>query len=88
MSRRGNPYENAMAEDFFSILKTECFRLVAQYHGNVDGGPSRKPFKYLVNSFERDEDVGHRFGLELFVSRTEQPTLAIGLVRIISCLTA
>lgn len=24
MSRRGNPYNNAMAENFFSILKTEC----------------------------------------------------------------
>ena len=24
MSRRGNPYDNAMAEYFFSILKTEC----------------------------------------------------------------
>ena len=24
MSRKGNPYENAMAENFFSILKTEC----------------------------------------------------------------
>ena len=24
MSRRGNPYDNAMAENFFSILKTEC----------------------------------------------------------------
>ena len=24
MSRRGTPYENAMAENFFSILKTEC----------------------------------------------------------------
>ena len=24
MSRRGNPYENALAENFFSILKTEC----------------------------------------------------------------
>ena len=24
MSRRGNPYEYAMAENFFSILKTEC----------------------------------------------------------------
>ena len=24
MSRRGNPYDNAMAENFFSILKTDC----------------------------------------------------------------
>lgn len=24
MSRRGNPYDNAMANNFFSILKTEC----------------------------------------------------------------
>jgi transposase InsO family protein len=26
MSRRGNPYDNAPAENFFSILKTECLR--------------------------------------------------------------
>lgn len=24
MSRRGNPYDNALSENFFSILKTEC----------------------------------------------------------------
>ena len=24
MSRKGNPYDNATAENFFSILKTEC----------------------------------------------------------------
>ena len=24
MSRRGNSYDNALAENFFSILKTEC----------------------------------------------------------------
>ena len=24
MSRKGNPYDNVMAENFFSILKTEC----------------------------------------------------------------
>ncbi len=27
MSRRANPYDNAMAENFFSILKCECIRL-------------------------------------------------------------
>ena len=27
MSRRANPYDNAMAENFFSILKSECSRL-------------------------------------------------------------
>ena len=24
MSRKGNPYDNALAENFFSILKAEC----------------------------------------------------------------
>ena len=28
MSRRGNPYDNAMAENFFSILKTECIHSI------------------------------------------------------------
>lgn len=28
MSRRGNPHDNAMAENFFSILKTECIHRV------------------------------------------------------------
>ena len=27
MSRRANPYDNAMAENFFSILKSECIRI-------------------------------------------------------------
>ncbi len=27
MSRRGNPYDNSLAENFFSILKTECIYL-------------------------------------------------------------
>ncbi|MBQ9228738.1 MAG: IS3 family transposase, partial [Eubacterium sp.] len=26
--RRGNPYDNALAENFFSILKTECIHRV------------------------------------------------------------
>lgn len=28
MSRRGNPSDNALAENFFSILKTECIHRV------------------------------------------------------------
>ena len=28
MSRRGNPYDNALADNFFSILKTECIHRV------------------------------------------------------------
>lgn len=33
MSRRGNPYDNALAENFFSILKTECiYRVKLQIH--------------------------------------------------------
>lgn len=28
MSRRGNPYDNALAENFFSIIKTECIHRV------------------------------------------------------------
>ena len=28
MSRRGNPYDNALAENFFSMLKTECINRV------------------------------------------------------------
>lgn len=28
MLRRGNPYDNALAENFFSILKTECVHIV------------------------------------------------------------
>lgn len=28
MSRCGNPYDNALAENFFSILKTECINRV------------------------------------------------------------
>jgi len=28
MSRRGNPYDNALAENFFSILKSECINRI------------------------------------------------------------
>ena len=36
MSRRGNPYDNALAENFFSILKTECiYRVKLQTYEEV-----------------------------------------------------
>lgn len=36
MSRRGNPYDNALAENFFSILKTECiYRVNLQTHAEA-----------------------------------------------------
>ena len=36
MSRRGNPYDNALAENFFSILKTECiYRIKIQTYAEV-----------------------------------------------------
>ncbi len=36
MSRRGNPYDNALAENFFSILKTECiYRVKLQTYGEA-----------------------------------------------------
>jgi putative transposase len=28
MSRRGNPYDNALAESFVATLKTECFQSI------------------------------------------------------------
>ena len=28
MSRKGNPYDNALAENFFSILKTKCIHRI------------------------------------------------------------
>lgn len=36
MSRRGNPYDNALAENFFSILKTECiYRIKIQTYAEA-----------------------------------------------------
>jgi transposase InsO family protein len=29
MSRKANPYDNAMMESFFAALKTECFQNLA-----------------------------------------------------------
>ena len=42
MSRRGNCYDNAMAENFFSILKTECIyrhkpKTFAEANEMIDG---------------------------------------------------
>lgn len=43
MSRRGNPYDNSLAENFFSILKTECiYRVKLQTYENA---------RLLINEF-------------------------------------
>ncbi len=46
MSRRGNPYDNALAENFFSILKTECI-----YRTNWSSTAIRMPvFIFILSS--------------------------------------
>ena len=43
MSRKGNPYDNALAENFFSILKTECiYRTKLQTY---------KEARYLIDEY-------------------------------------
>lgn len=63
MSRRGNPYDNAMAENFFSILKTECIyrqriQTFAQAQELIDDyihfyNHERFQLKYRLTPFER-----------------------------------
>ena len=51
MSRRGNCYDNAMAENFFSILKTECIyrhQAATFEEANVIGG------SFLTSPFYRE----------------------------------
>ena len=50
MSRRGNPYDNALAENFFSILKTECIHRVKL--SGYDEARFRFSFKFCVNTLQ------------------------------------
>ena len=43
MSRKGNPYDNALAENFFSILKTECI-----YRSNLQ---TYEDARLLINEY-------------------------------------
>ena len=43
MSRKGNPYDNALAENFFSILKTECI-----YRAKLQ---TYKEARYLIDEY-------------------------------------
>ncbi len=43
MSRKGNPYDNALAENFFSILKTECI-----YRANLQ---TYEEARLLINEY-------------------------------------
>lgn len=52
MSRRGNPYDNAMAENFFSILKTECIH--------------RQKIETLAQAQELIDDYIHFYNFERF----------------------
>ncbi len=63
MSRRGNPYDNALAENFFSILKTECIyrqkiQTFAQAQELIDDyihfyNYERFQMKYQLTPFEK-----------------------------------
>lgn len=48
MSRRGNPYDNALAENFFSILKTECINRV-KLNGFDEARKLIKDYIYFYN---------------------------------------
>lgn len=52
MSRRGNPYDNALAENFFSILKTECIY--------------RQKIQTFVQAQELIDDYIHFYNYERF----------------------
>lgn len=51
MSRRDNPYDNALAENFFSILKTECTHRVkfASSYPNTSTSTTITIFKQKQN---------------------------------------
>lgn len=61
MSRRANPYDNAMAENFFSILKSECLR-------------RRKP-KTIAQAKELIDDYIYFYNNERIQLKTKQTPL-------------
>ena len=61
MSRRANPYDNAMAENFFSILKSECLR-------------KRKP-KTIAQAKELIDDYIYFYNNERIQLKTKQTPL-------------
>jgi putative transposase len=52
MSRRGNPYDNALAEKFFSMLKTECI--------------SRQKIQFFEQAQQLIDDYIHFYNFERF----------------------
>ena len=63
MSRKGNPYDNAMVENYFSILKTEC-----TYH--------RKP-KTLQEANERIDSYIYFYNHERIQTKTGVEPLSL-----------
>ena len=58
MSRKGNPYDNAMAENFFSILKTEC---IYRHKPRTLGEASNLIDRYIY--FYNHERIQNRTGV-------------------------
>ena len=50
MSRKGNPYDNAMAENFFSILKTECI----YRHKPKDFGQANEMIERFIHFYNNE----------------------------------
>ena len=58
MSRRGNPYDNALAENFFGILKTECI----YRHKPTTFDEAREMIDRYI-SFYNDERIQYKTGV-------------------------
>lgn len=64
MSRRGNCYENAMAENFFSILKTEC---IYRHHPTTFDEARRLIDNYIY--FYNNQRIQLKTGVAPFTQR-------------------
>ena len=57
MSSKGNPYDNAMAENFFSILKTECiYRHKPKTFQEADNLIDRYIYFYTMSAFKQKQE--------------------------------